>query len=582
MSAPEPVATGTLDNTPLPHLLVYALDRRLTGTLVIEAPGSKKSALWFYEGAPAKAKTAEPIVHLGRLLLEMGAIDEATHNHTLSRVAKERLRHGRVLLEEGVIDEATLEAALREQLARQVIWMFTLPTESAYGYYAADFLGRWGGPVRPLDEPLALLWRGVRSHADPRFVEATLARLGEAKLRLHADAQPSRFRFSGHERGVVDVLCARPHSLRELIATELTDAETIERIVYVLTISRHVDVGAPPLGVEIAYDAAESEVSRQERVHTGSQYPTPAGSAPPARSAPPAGSAPPARSAPPVSLAPADASEASAESSAARPRQGSETAIVKDELRERASATDRSYYELLGVPRDAATSTISAAFFELAKRLHPDRLGPEYADTKPLATKLFSRLTEAHQILCDEERRKEYDELLESGGGSADEQEQVQRVLRAATAFRKAEVLLKKHNLAAAEEEVTRAVEDDPDQGDYIALLAWVQAQKPERQNGPVEDFIQTLSQVIDKEPENARARWYRGQLYKRAGKEAHAVRDFRWVLERSPRHLDAAREVRLYEMRRGSPPGGTRPSAKRAGEAKKDDKGLFGKFFKR
>jgi len=39
------------------------------------------------------------------------------------------------------------------------------------------------------------------------------------------------------------------------------------------------------------------------------------------------------------------------------------------------------------------------------------------------------------------EHRKEYDRLTKDGGGSSDEQEEVQRVLRAANAFQKAEVM---------------------------------------------------------------------------------------------------------------------------------------------
>ena len=36
MSQPAPTASGTLAATPLGHLLIYALDRHLTGTIVFE------------------------------------------------------------------------------------------------------------------------------------------------------------------------------------------------------------------------------------------------------------------------------------------------------------------------------------------------------------------------------------------------------------------------------------------------------------------------------------------------------------------------------------------------------------------
>jgi curved DNA-binding protein CbpA len=296
---------------------------------------------------------------------------------------------------------------------------------------------------------------------------------------------------------------------------------------------------------------------------------------------------------PPTAAAPAAAPPATAAepATAAKETGGGAAAEFTRELRQRAEAKDQNYYQVLGVPNDAPATAISAAYFQLAKRLHPDRLGPEYRDVKDVVTKVFARVTEAHQMLSDPERRKEYDELMRSGGGSADEQEQVQRVLRAATAFQKAEVLVKKQNLVAAEAEILKAVEDDPSQGDYIALRVWIQSQKPERATAALDDLIAELGQVIQKEESNERARWYRGQLLKRAGKDVLAIKDFRWVLERNPKHLDAAREVRLYEMRKGPAPrpgpvprtaaGPQRTGPQKVEEAKKDG-GLLGKLFKR
>jgi tetratricopeptide (TPR) repeat protein len=162
-------------------------------------------------------------------------------------------------------------------------------------------------------------------------------------------------------------------------------------------------------------------------------------------------------------------------------------------------------------------------------------------------------MTEAHQILCDDDRRGEYDALLKQGGGSAEEQEQVARVLRSVSHFQKAEVLLKKGNLKEAEVEARAATEGDPDQPEYKALLAWVTGQLPERvQSGKYADLIAMLNEVIEKQPANERARMYRGQLLKRAGKDARAMKDFLWITENNPKNLDAAREVRLFRMRKG------------------------------
>jgi curved DNA-binding protein CbpA len=210
-----------------------------------------------------------------------------------------------------------------------------------------------------------------------------------------------------------------------------------------------------------------------------------------------------------------------------------------------------THYEVLGVPTDASAGIIQNAFFALAKKWHPDRLKPEVADLRDQATRVFARVSQASQVLTDAVARQAYDQSL-SGGDSAEEAEQVQRVLKATNAFQKAEVLLKRGNLQLAEKEALVAYENDPTQADHIALYAWIQSQKP---GADLTDAALQLERAAKSEPNNVRVRWYRGQLLKRMGRNREAVQDFRFIIERDPRHTDAQREVRLYAMRRGNRP---------------------------
>lgn len=237
---------------------------------------------------------------------------------------------------------------------------------------------------------------------------------------------------------------------------------------------------------------------------------------------------------------------------------GTGTAELRLELEALLGRLSGTHYEVLGVPPDATASVIQNAFFALAKKWHPDRLKPEVVDLKEQATRVFARISQASQVLSDSEARKAYDKSL-AGGETADEAEQVQRVLKATTAFQKAEVLLKRGNLALAEKEAQVAFENDPTQADYIALYAWIQAQKA---GADLTDLAVQLEKAAKAEPNNLRVRWYRGQLLKRLGRSREALHDFRFIVERDPRHTDAHREVRLYAMRRGNrppsdPPGG-------------------------
>src|SRR4051812_9430884 len=92
----EATATGTLQATPFGHLLVYLLDRGLTGSLVLEEPNGDKHAIWFEAGAPAKVKTAAPVTYMGQVLVEQRAITREVYERTLQGALHERRLHGQV------------------------------------------------------------------------------------------------------------------------------------------------------------------------------------------------------------------------------------------------------------------------------------------------------------------------------------------------------------------------------------------------------------------------------------------------------------------------------------------------------
>lgn len=575
MTEAAPTAQGSLEATPLGHLLVYGLDRALTGTLVLEEPNGQRHAIYFHEGGPAKAKIQEPVLFLGRILVEQQAISEAVYERTLAVAMATGQLHGQVLLEEGVVDEHALREGLREQLARQVLWMFGLPPATLFGYYdRLNFLERWGGEgVRA--KPLALIWRGVREYAHAGHMSEVLERFGDQPILLHVDAPIRRFRFDRREQSVIDVLRAKPQPLSELLTRGLADPAYVSRLVYAMIITRQLETGiqgVEPIGVDEAPSSSRLLVAS----------PVPAPSAEP-------------RHASPTGMARARLSSQSAfQSPPPSISESPELAAFKAEIRDRAARGSADYYELLGVAPDAIPSVVQAAFFQLAKRWHPDRLGPDLADVRDLATKVFARMSEAHQVLSDPSRRKEYDALRKDGGGSAEEQEQVQRVVRAATAYQKAEVLIKRGNNAGALEEARKAVELDPSQADYIALLAWVESTQL---NANLEELLTRIEKAQRMEPNNTRIRWYRGSLLKRLGKNGKAVGDFRFIVENDPRHVDAQREIRLYDMRKaelrrtGQKTQSERPSASPltgnsvlppTTSPKPGESNRFGKWFKR
>lgn len=78
-------------------------------------------------------------------------------------------------------------------------------------------------------------------------------------------------------------------------------------------------------------------------------------------------------------------------------------------------ASQKDYYDILGVDRDADQKEIKKAYRKLAKKYHPDR-NPD----DPEAGEKFKEISEAYGILSDEDKRARYDQYGHAGIGDDD------------------------------------------------------------------------------------------------------------------------------------------------------------------
>ncbi|XP_022593918.1 dnaJ homolog subfamily A member 3, mitochondrial-like isoform X1 [Seriola dumerili] len=67
-------------------------------------------------------------------------------------------------------------------------------------------------------------------------------------------------------------------------------------------------------------------------------------------------------------------------------------------------ANKQDFYDVLGVSRSASQKDIKKAYYQLAKKYHPDT-NPD----DPEAKEKFAKLAEAYEVLSDEVKRKQYD-----------------------------------------------------------------------------------------------------------------------------------------------------------------------------
>ena len=74
----------------------------------------------------------------------------------------------------------------------------------------------------------------------------------------------------------------------------------------------------------------------------------------------------------------------------------------------------RDYYQTLGVARSATADEIKKAYRKLAMQYHPDK-----NPNNKKAEEKFKEITEAYEVLSDDEKRKGYDQFGHAGASGA-------------------------------------------------------------------------------------------------------------------------------------------------------------------
>lgn len=643
---PPPTAQGTLSKTPFPHLLLYVLERQLTGSIVLTAPDGEHATILALEGFPSKARTSEGVAYLGPVMVEQGILTEEQLQRSIEPFKAEKRLHGIILRELGMIDEARLLEGLRVQVIRKLEHLFGWPGETTFVYYDAfDALSEFGADDMVSVDPLPLVWAAVRHSPPWDHIHGALTKVAGAPLRISPVAQLERLALSDDERLFVDGLGRRPKRLHEMSSAGTLNPTVKQLLLYCLIITKQLEMTVdetasapvpaaprsipPPVPTSAQSAAALARVQlssrqiakgaiveerapgvrrRDGRASSPTLEPVKTASLEAAiadamqgHGSPAPASVPAQVVAPKNALAPPPIPQSTGKQPAPAPSQPAvlteEMAAMRQRILDRSTQIiGQDYFQMLGVGREATKEEVQAAFFALAKVWHPDRLPQQLNDVRDQCGTVFAHLSEAHQTLADQERRGHYMTLMKEGGATPADQKEITDILEAATNFQKAEICLKRNDIVQAESFCRRAQAADPKQPEYIALLAWLEAMKPENQSPQSTlDKIALLDRAIAMNEKCERAYFYRGMLHKRMQNEKSAYKDFKVSAELNPRNIDSVREVRLHNMRRGNsasgkpsapPPGRSLSDAPPASRRPKPESGggggIFGKLFKK
>ena len=564
-----PTATGLFSKTPFAHVLVYLHTRELSGTLEIR-DGDDLDHVYFQKGCPAKVRSSEPVEPLGRVLLDMGLVDEESYNVSLQALAQGQGLQGQILLSMGSLTMPSLIRGLKEQLTRKLIRLFRLPNAS-YAYYdGVNFLRGYGGDEVLRIDPLPVLYMGVRSSYDDARLDQLLGPVAGQPMKLLDTADVRRFGLGADEVDLCTMIYEQPLTIAQVERHSPIPAARARALVYCLLITKQVEFvqAEVPQNPAIAMPPAQRDEP-------------PVYAPPPQRPSYPPDASTGARPSPPPQVPP-EPPGSRRKSAPAVPARSVDDPQLEAKRAEIISTAEKietqSYFEMLGVQKDSSSEAVRDAYFKLAKSYHPDRARAGLEDLRDTLEYIFSNVNEAYTTLSDKEKRGRYLALLREGGGTLADQKKIQGIVDGAMNYQKAEVCLRRKDFAEAERLAELAVEASPDDGEYLALEAWIQLQQRPNE-AKVDDLVERLKKAQSRAKEAEKPNFYLAMALKRAGKMQSAIIYFKRASIANPRNLDALRELRLWEMRKekGGGKGG------KGGEGKGGDlQGLLGRFFKK
>ncbi len=229
-----------------------------------------------------------------------------------------------------------------------------------------------------------------------------------------------------------------------------------------------------------------------------------------------------------------------------------ESAGVAEELTQlKRKQRKQNHFEVLGLSTKATTADSRNAFVELAKRYHPDKLGGASAELQALASEVFARISQAHEVLSNPEQLRNYLDQLSKGSSSKESKAAVTKILSAEQQFQKAEDLVKRRQYSDAIDALNWALKLDPQEGEFYALMSWARFLQNPEDASVRREAQEQIQKATSLAPNSPSGYYYLAKLHKACEEPTRAERMFRKVLELRPTHVEATQELRLIEMRK-------------------------------
>jgi len=200
---------------------------------------------------------------------------------------------------------------------------------------------------------------------------------------------------------------------------------------------------------------------------------------------------------------------------------------------------------------ESPASALKKAYFQMARRYHPDALTDEPEVYSRVATSLFEMVSEAYEVLSDDEAREKYINKHILGLKDEDDlaMEQVQQVLAAEAAFKAGMTVLNNGKVTEALQHFKKAVDGYPEEAEYVAYYGYTLFRANQNANSSrAAEGMELIRKSIELKEMAPKPYHLLGKVYLMSGDPKAARKWLRKSLKLQPDNPEAVRDYRRAE----------------------------------